>query len=65
MACVVAPPGDQLHEVALPPFSVSVTELPLHIVVADALIPASGVVTVNAAPVLVTGLPQVELTTTS
>ena len=67
--CVVAPPGLQLQLVAVPPFSVKVTllPLPLHIAVADALIPAAAVVTVNAAPALVAELPPQELvlTTTS
>ena len=65
IACVVAPPGLHSHEVAVPPFSVRVSGFPLQTVVAEVLIPAKGVVTVNNAPVLVIGEPQVELTTTS
>ena len=57
--CVVKAPGDQLQDVALPPFSVSVTLCPEQMV-ADGLaaMPASGVVTVNTAVLLKTCKPQ-------
>ena len=57
--CVVKPPGDQFQDVALPPFSVSVTLWPEQMV-ADGLaaMPANGVVTVNEAVLLNTCKPQ-------